>query len=145
MVCINIHTDSTNLSIKNKDLARSAPSIPLPLPHLLIVLMAQGAPVGGRRDKQQQNVNAKGGCSSPFTRIQIKALESLGLITYNDVLLCVDINKASQLANLMYVITGYKEIETMQRLSISFSSDFFQQYTPLGWVPSLQHPNKNLM
>lgn len=77
-------------------------SIPLPLPHLLIVLMSQGAQVGGRRDKQQQHVNnAKGGCSSPLTRSQKEALESLGLITYNDELLCVDINKASQLAGLM--------------------------------------------
>lgn len=102
MVCINIHTDSTNISIKNKGLARSAPQHLLPLPHLLIVLMAQGAQVGERRDKQQQHVNnAKGGCSSPFTRSQKKALESLGLITYNDELLCVDINKASQLAGLM--------------------------------------------
>lgn len=72
MVCINIHTDSTNLSIRNKGLARSAPQHSTSSPHLLIVLMAQGAPVGERRHKQNVN-NAKGGCSSPFTKTSDKS------------------------------------------------------------------------
>lgn len=102
MVCINSHTDSTNLSIKNKDLARSAPQHSTSSSPSADCTDGTTSKSGREKGKTEQYANnVKGGCSSPFTRSQIKALESLGLIAYNDELLCVDINKASQLSDLM--------------------------------------------